>query len=196
MKRDADFWITVLTRGLIALLAGSAILIIPDMARTILLLPIAIAMGVAGLAGYGVFDSTLIFISSFMAQTSRVKTALRVQGLIGVTIGLLLLSVVYNQVRLEWFLSLAALQAFTAGIGETVVARHTTSRAANHWNYAAAVVAFVFAALYGLIRIRWAADLTPRELSWAIYMYLLAFGIAQCLTAARMLYEDREFLTT
>ena len=114
-----------LTRGLVALLAGSAILIVPDMARTILLLPIAIAVAVAGLAGYGVFDSALIFVSSFMALTSRVKVALRLQGLIGVTIGLLLLSVVYNQVRLEWFLSLAALQALTAGIGETVVARHS-----------------------------------------------------------------------
>ena len=175
MKRDVDFWVTVLTRGLVALLAGSAILIVPDMARTILLLPIAIAVAVAGLAGYGVFDSALIFVSSFMALTSRVKVALRLQGLIGVTIGLLLLSVVYNQVRLEWF-GLAALQALTAGIGETVVARHTTSRAVSHWNYAAAVVAFVFAAVYGLIRIRWAEDLTPRELSWAIDTYLLAFG--------------------
>lgn len=194
MKRDADFWLTVLARGLVALLAGSAILIVPDMARTILLLPIAVAVAVAGLAAYGVFDSALIFVSSFMALSSKVKIVLRLQGLMGVTIGLLLLSVLYTQVRLEWFLSLAALQALTAGIGETVVARHTTSRAVNHWNYAAAVVAFVFAAGYGFIRVRLADDLTPRQLSWTVYMYLLAFGIAQCLTSARMLYADREVL--
>jgi undecaprenyl pyrophosphate phosphatase UppP len=196
MKRDVDFWMTVLARGLVALLAGSAILIVPDMARTILLLPIAVAVAVAGLAGYGIFDSALIFISSFMAQTTNAKIALRVQGLIGVAIGLLLLSVLYNQVRLEWFLSLAALQALTAGFGETVVARHTTNRAASHWNYSAAVIAFISAAVYGFIRIRWAEDLTPRALSWAVYMYLLAFGIAQCLTAARMLYTDREALSS
>jgi hypothetical protein len=196
MKRDVDFWITVLTRGLVALLAGSAILIVPDMARTILLLPIAVAVAIAGLAGYGVFDSVLIFISSFMAQTPRVRTALRVQGLIGVTISLLLLSVVYNQVQLKWFLSLAALQSLSAGISETVVARHTAAnRAVSHWNYAAAVIAFVFAAVYAFIRIRWADLLSPRALSWTVYMYLLAFGIAQCLTAARMLYADREQLS-
>ncbi|HEV2576291.1 MAG TPA: hypothetical protein VGU25_03680 [Acidobacteriaceae bacterium] len=192
MKRDVHFWITVLARGLVALLAGSAILIIPDMAKTILLLPIAIVVAIAGLAGYGVFDSVLIFVSSFMVERQKIRTALRLQGLMGVIIGLLLLSVVYNQVRLEWFLSLAALQALMAGVGETVVARHTANRSLSHWNYAAAVIAFVFAVVYGFIRIRWAEILTPRALSWAVYIYLLAFGIAQCLTAARMLYADRE----
>lgn len=192
MKRDMDFWITVLARGLVALLAGSAILIVPDMARTILLLPIAVAVAIAGLAGYGVFDSALIFVSSFMVQTARVKLVLRVPGLMGLTIGLLLLSVVYNQVQLAWFLSLAALQALGAGIAETVVARHATNRALSHWNYAAAAIAFVFAAVYGFIRVRMADELTPRALSWTVYMYLLAFGIAQCLTAARMLYADHQ----
>ena len=196
MKRDVDFWITVLARGLVALLAGSAILIIPDMMKTILLLPIAVAAAVAGLAAYGVFDSVLIFISSFMAQTSKVRIALRLQGLIGVTIGLLLLSVVYNRVQLDWFLTLAALQALSAGIGETIVARHTTNPGVSYWNYAAATIAFIFAATYGFIRIKWAENLTPRGLSWTVYMYLLAFGIAQCLTAARMLYADRQALPT
>lgn len=195
MKRDVDFWITVLTRGLVALMAGSAILIIPDMAKTILLLPIAIAVAIAGLAGYGVFDSVLVFIASFMAQTPRVRSVLRVQGLMGVTIGLLLLSVVYNRVQLEWFLSLAALQALSAGIGEAVVAKHSANRAVSHWNYAAALVAFVFAVVYAFVRIQWADRLTPRALSWTVYVYLLAFGIAQCLTAARMLYADRQLLS-
>jgi hypothetical protein len=152
-------------------------------------------VAVAGLAGYGVFDSALIFVSSFMVESAAVKIALRVQGLTGVSIGLLLLSVVYNQVRLEWFLSLAAIQALSAGIGEAVVAKHTRNRAASRWNYAAAVIAFVFAAVYGFVRIRLAGELTPRALSWTVYMYLLAFGIAQCLTAARMLYADRQALS-
>lgn len=195
MKRDVDFWVTMVARGLVALLAGSAILIVPDMARTILLLPIAVAVAIAGLAGYGVFDSALIFISSFMAETAKVRIALRIQGLIGVLIGLLLLSVVYNQVRLEWFLGLAALQALTAGVAEMVVARHSVNPSITHWNYAASVVAFAFAAVYAAIRIWWAEDLTPRALSWTVYTYLLAFGIAQCLTAARMLYADRHALS-
>lgn len=196
MKRDMDFWITVLARGLVALLAGSAILIVPDMARTILLLPIAVVVAIAGLAGYGVFDSALIFVSSFMGQTARVRMALRVQGLMGVAIGLLLLSVVYNRVQLEWFLGLAALQALGAGIGEAVVARHTAAnRTVSLWNYTAAAIAFVFAVVYGFIRIRWADNLSPRALSWTVYVYLLAFGIAQCLTAARMLYADHQALS-
>jgi hypothetical protein len=72
-------------------------------------------------------DSTLIFISSFMSESKRARLAMRLQGVIGVVVGVLLLSVVFERVSLEWFLSLAAIQAFGAGIAETMVARHSAA---------------------------------------------------------------------
>jgi len=189
MRQYLHFWLTILARGFVALLAGSAILIVPDLARTILLLPIALAVAITGLAFYGVVDSVLVFVSSFMIKLSAATVALRLQGFVGVGIGILLLSVVYDHVQLKWFLSLAAIQALCAAIAETVVAKHTKDRSVGRWNYSTAAIAFVFFVLYVYLRIH-ADDLSPRRLSWSLYAYLVAFGIAECITAARMLYAN------
>ncbi len=189
MRQNLHFWLTILARGFVALLAGSAILIVPDLAKTILLLPIALAVAITGLAAYGVVDSVLVFVSSFMVDSGKAKAALRVQGFVGIAVGLLLLSVVFDHVQLEWFLSLAAIQALCAAAAETVVARHASDRPVGRWNYTTAAIAFVFSAVYVYLRIH-ADDLTPRRLSWSVYAYLVAFGIAECITAARMLYAS------
>ena len=190
MRQDLHFWLTIMVRGFVALLAGSAILIVPDLARTILLLPVAVVVAITGLAAYGVVDSVLVFVSSFMVESTRARAALRVQGFVGVAVGLLLLSVVFDRVQLNWFLSLAAIQALCAAAAETVVARHASDRPVGRWNYTTAAIAFVFFTLYVYLRIH-ADDLTPRTLSWSVYAYLVAFGIAECITAARMLYANQ-----
>lgn len=190
MERDIHFWYTTLIRGFIALIAGSAIIFIPEMAHTILLLPIAVGVAVVGLATYGVLDSTLIFISSFMAASRPARVALRIQGVVGASVGLLLLSIVFERVQLEWFLSLAAVQAFSLCVGEFIVARHERRRATSSWNYAASAIAFLFACAYVTVRVRYADGLTYADLSWLVYAYLVALGIAQALTAARMIYAD------
>ena len=194
MKRDLHFWFVMLIRGLIALLAGSCVLVIPDLARTLLLLPIAIVISVLGLATYGVIDSVLVLISSFMTESRRARILLLAQGAAGIAIGVLLLAVMFDRVRLEWFLSLAAVQALSAGVGELMLAKHTAIRAESVWNYTAGLVAIVSGTLYAVLRIAFAALLNPREITWLVYAYLVAFGIAQCMTAARMIYADREVL--
>ena len=192
MRKDAHFWMVTLLRGILALLVGSMVLVIPDMARTLLLLPLAIAMAVLGLATYGVLDSALILISSFMAESRAVRSMLLAQGGLGVLIGLLLLFVVLDNLRLEWFLILAALQAAYAGIGELVVARHAGSHSISRWNNAAGIIALIVSAVYCVLMLGAAARLNPEHISQLVYGYLVAFGIAQCTTAARMLYADRE----
>jgi hypothetical protein len=58
------------------------------------------------------------------------------------------------------------------------------------WTYAAAGIALIFACIYVLLRVGWTDRLTPSALSWSLCAYLVAFGITQCITAARMLYAD------
>lgn len=191
MRRDARFWMVMLLRGLLALLVGSMVLVIPGMARTLLLLPLAVAIAVLGLATYGVIDSALTLISSFMTESRATQSVLLAQGILGILIGLLLLFVVFDKVRLEWFLLLAALQATYAGVGELVVARHTGSHAISLWSNAAGVVALCVAAISFVLMLRFATSLDPEHITWLVYSYLVAFGIAQCTTAARMLYAGR-----
>jgi hypothetical protein len=191
MKDDIHFWVATMIRGALALLAGSAVIVIPDMARTLLLLPFAVALSILCLAAYGVLDSAIIFVTSFMTASPLARTALRMQGSLGVLVGVLLFAVIYDQVRLHWFLYLIAFQALLTAGAEFLVARHAFTHSTSSWNFAAAAVAFVFFCAYGLAATLFVNGLTPREIAWLIYGYLLGLGLAQCLTAARMLYADR-----
>jgi|UPI00047EB331 hypothetical protein len=192
MKNDTHFWLATMARGALALLVGSAVMVIPDMAKTLLLLPFAVAISILCLAAYGVLDSVLIFITSFMTQLTVPRIALRMQGTLGIIVGITLFSIVYDRVRLEWFLYLIAFQALSTAIGEFIVARHASTHSTSLWNYAAAVVAFLFLIMYLLAATILGDRLSPREMAWLIYGYLGAFGLVQCLTAARMLYADHQ----
>jgi uncharacterized membrane protein HdeD (DUF308 family) len=190
MRQEMHFWWTTLGRGLLALAAGSAILVIPDMARTILLLPLAMSVSIVLLAVYGVFDSILVCVSSYMAATPRARTALRVQGVFGIGVGVLIYATFFSHAEMRWFLSLIALQALVTSCAEFAVARHATTRAISRWNYAGAAVALIVALFSLGVRLFVAPQLTAQVLSLLIYGYLIAFGASLCLTAARMLYAD------
>lgn len=192
--RDVHFWFVVLIRGLVALMAGSLVLIIPDMAKTLLLLPFAVAVSIICLALYGVLDSTLVLISSFMTESPWARAGLNLQGVAGITLGVLFASVLFDHIQLTWFLSLAAIQALSAAVGEFVVARHAKTRPSGVLNYSAAIIASCAGLLFVFLRLLYGASLTPREVSICLYGYLIAFGIAQCLTAAQMLYSDRAII--
>jgi hypothetical protein len=187
MHRHIHFWYTTLARGLVALVAGSAILFVPEAAGS-LLLPMATAFSVLTLAAYGVVDSSLVLLSSTMSRSRLATVALRAQGVLGMVVGVLLFAVVYERVRLEWFFLLAGVQALCMGVTEVVVALHTSSHAKTVWNYAAAGVAFSFGFTYLLLRFGFAGVLSSEEMCWLIYGYLLAFGLFETVTVLRMLY--------
>jgi uncharacterized membrane protein YfcA len=62
MKKYENFWVVTIFRGVLAVLIGAAILVVPDMTRTLLLLPVGVAFAVISLAFYGVADSLLVFL--------------------------------------------------------------------------------------------------------------------------------------
>ena len=190
MKNYIQFWIAALVRGLAAILVGCAILLVPDLSTTLLLLPFAIAISIVCLASYGVIDSAIVFFASFMAASKVAKLSLRLQGIAGAAMGMLFLTIVFDHVRLRWFLYLIATQALCTAASEFVVARHMSTKHGSRWNYAAATVAFLCGIAYAFAAIVPGDSLLPIDITRLIYGYLLAFGLAQCLTASRMLYED------
>ncbi|SEF91583.1 hypothetical protein SAMN05421819_1343 [Bryocella elongata] len=190
MRHEQHFWWTTLGRGLLALIAGSAILVVPDMTRTVLLRPLAMSVSIVSLAAYGVFDSVLVCISSYMAATAKARFALRVQGVVGIGVGVMIYMTFFSHSQMHWFLVLVAAQALATSISEFAVAHHASTRAISRWNYAAATVALLAALVYAGIRIFLIDTLTAQVLAMLVYGYLIAFGTSLCLTAARMLYAD------
>ncbi len=189
MKAYSEYWGATMIRGFIAIIISTGILFIPEMASTILLLPFAIAISILCLAAYGVIDSAIIFTTSFMIPRQKPgRLALRIQGISGAIIGILLFAVVYDHVDLRWFLYLAAIQAAGLAVTEFAVARGTSIHHGSKWCYASAIIAAVSAiALPSFGR-----DLSPRELAWLIYGYLGIFGFNLFILSARMLFAERE----
>jgi uncharacterized membrane protein HdeD (DUF308 family) len=191
MGKYENFWIVTILRGALAILIGSAILIVPDMARTLLFLPFAVAFVILSLVVYGIADSVLVFITSFFTSLHPAKTALRLQSAIGVSIGILFCSILFDKIQLEWFLYLIALQAFATAYSEFVIARHTSKKHGSHSSYVAATVALICSMVYTIAATIAPTDLTPREIAILAYAFLAAFGVAEVAMATRMLYIER-----
>jgi uncharacterized membrane protein HdeD (DUF308 family) len=60
MKAYSEYWAATMIRGLLAVVAGTGVLFIPEMASTILLRPFAVAISILCLAAYGTVDSSLL----------------------------------------------------------------------------------------------------------------------------------------
>ncbi len=191
MGKYENFWKVTVFRGVLALLIGSAILIVPDMARTVLFLPFAVAFVILSLALYGVADSVLVFVTSYFTSLRPAKVALRLQSISGVLVGFLFGSILFDRIHLEWFLYLIALQAFCTSYSEFAIARHTSRRHGSRVSFVAAVAALACAMIYSITATVAPTDLSPREIAYLAYTYLAAFGISQILMATRMLYLER-----
>jgi hypothetical protein len=192
MKTYSEYWAAMMIRGILAVVAGTVVLFIPEMASTILLLPFAVVISILCLAAYGTIDSAIILTTSFMIPRQQPgRLALRMQGICGAVIGMLLFALVSDRVELHWYLYLAAVQAATAAIAEFIVARGTSAHHGAKWCYASAAVAATssIALLFG-------KNLSPRELAWLLYGYLGVFGFNLFSLSARMLFAEREFLNT
>jgi uncharacterized membrane protein HdeD (DUF308 family) len=132
----------------------------------------------------------LVFITSYMTRSRGAKIALRVQGVIGITLGILLYRVFFIQVRLQWFLLLIAIQALSTAVAEGVVSHHSQTLATSRWNLVAAGIAFGFSLAYTYILVTLGAQMETYEITWMVFAYLITFGLAESITAARMLYAD------
>jgi uncharacterized membrane protein HdeD (DUF308 family) len=191
MRNYENFWVVTLIRGILAVLIGSAILVVPDMTRTVLILPFGIAFVILSLATYGAADSVLVFVTSFFASLRPARAVLRLQSACGFVIGILFCSIFFDRIQLGWFLYLIAAQALATAYAEFSMARHTAKEHGSRWNYTAASIALVCALSYLIAGICAPANLAPHDIAMLAYAYLAAFGVAQSLMAGRMLAFER-----
>jgi hypothetical protein len=176
-----------MVRGIVALVAGLAVLVLPQMVSLVFLLPFAVLISMLCLAVYGVVDSLLLFISSFLVPHHPAgRFALRAQGLLGAICGALLFVFVYDRAQLAWFLYLAAVQAASVAITEFIVARGTSVHHGSRWCFFSALIAAVSA--IGLVLSR---NLLPENIAWLLFGYLGILGFTLTLLSARMLFSER-----
>jgi len=189
MHRYETYWIITLFRGVLAILFGCAILLIPQMSSSLLLLPFAMVLSVLFLAGYGAADSALVFFESFALPKRPGQIASRLQGSVGVTISLLLATIAFEHARLHWFFYLVAAQAGAAAVSDLVTARHVWRHHRTILVYASALVSGA-ASLYFLISALMEAPLATDTSMRMLYGYLLGFGTVN-IGLACMLLQDR-----
>jgi len=192
MHRYDNFWIVTFFRGALAVLFGLAILVIPQMARSLLLLPFAVLLVVASLCIHGAADSALNFFNSFAIPDRKGGIASRLESAFGVAIALTMATMVLDKVRVEWFFYLIAAQAFTSAVSDYITARHISEHHRTRWVYGAAAVS-AMAGLASLAIVAFGgSDLTIYSMTKLIFGYLLVFGVVEMVTSARMLsYEGR-----
>ncbi len=180
----AEYWIAMMVRGFLAIVFASAVLFISGLAATILLLPLAIVISFLCLAAYGVIDSAIVIVSSFMIPHHRPgRFALRLQGIVGVIIGALLFSLVYDRATLRWYLYLAAAQAASVAVAELIAARGTSANHGSQWCYVSAAIAGTSSVV-----LLSSGNLDHRRMAWVIYGYLGLFGLNLVAVSAKMIF--------
>ena len=190
MKTYSEYWTATLVRGIVAIVAGTGILFLPEMASTILLRPFGVVIAILCLAAYGVVDSAIVVTTSFMIRADQPgRVALRIQGLAGATIGILLFALVYNRIDLQWFIYLAVLHAASAAMVEFVVAKETSRHHGAGWCYAASAIAAVSAVALLIGR-----NGGPHQLTWLLFAYLGVFGFNLSILSSRMLFAERAII--
>src|ERR1700733_9849055 len=90
MKAYSEYWTATMIRGLLAIVAGTGVLFIPEMASTLLFLPFAVVISILCLAAYGTIDSAIVLTTTFMIPRKQSgRLVLRTQGICGAAIGIL-----------------------------------------------------------------------------------------------------------
>jgi uncharacterized membrane protein HdeD (DUF308 family) len=188
MKMYSQYWTATLVRGLVAILAATGILFLPELSSLLLLRPVGVIAAILCLAAYGILDSAVVFATSFMVRAGRPgRLPLALQGVTGIVIGVLLFALVYDRIDLGWFVYMAAFQAASTACIEFYLAQRTARQHGAMWCYAATAIAAMSAV--GLLLGR---NGDAAELCWLLFAYLGIFGFNLFSLAARMLFAERE----
>lgn len=182
------YWLTNLTRGLLALLASGGIAYLPRIldsaVNRLLFLPFAITISLVCLSLYGIVDSGLLIAMGCAIRKARaIHWLATMQGLAAAT--LLAIVTVYSTdgLNLRFFLYFAALQALSSAAGDTLIAIRARHHQGTAWLLTCASISLVCCVALVL-----GGKLTAADQARVILAYLTLRGLSLTALSLRMLY--------
>lgn len=186
MTDYTPYWGATCVRGVIAMAAGVAIAFCSALNATVFLKPLGVVFSLLALAAYVVVDSAIVVACSFMLPHHHLgRMALRLQGAIGMVIGVACFIVGQLEADISLFLYLASLQACCVAVAEYLSARGTSEYHHSKWCYASAVIAALSSVVLLMCH-----RATGHFLSWLLYSYLWCFGLNLFVLSCHMLFEE------
>ena len=149
MREVIHHWWILGLRALLALVLAVGIFLLQAFAKFALLDAVTVPFLIVGLTVYGVVDSfLLLYLGLQFAPHSPSRTISITQGICGVGIGALLLTVFFRTVELDWFLYIISAQAAATGVFEVLSGLRFTSHVRDEWAcFATGVASIGFAVL-------------------------------------------------
>lgn len=186
------WWILALRAGLAFLLAAGVFLL-QAFAKFQFLDAVTVPFLLVALSAYGILDSfLLIFMGLQFAPHAPARTISFTQGLCGIAIGLVLLTVLFRSAEIEWFLYIVTAQAAVTGVFELLSGLRFTSHVRDEWAcFAAGIASLGFAIL---LQMRDTAS-TRHALDWFLG-YAMLLGVSMAWFGHRLHVFDRQRGTT
>jgi hypothetical protein len=145
-RQDGNqYWCLISIRAAVALAASAFLIFLPGMMRSMFLMPMAVISMLFALAIYGIADSLTLMVAGLKVTTNtRWHRALLIQATLGIAIGMILATVAFSATQVQWFVPLAAGQAFIVGFVEIAMARRALHSSGDRIaSYATGIVAII-----------------------------------------------------
>lgn len=135
MREVIHHWWILAVRALLALGLAGAVLLLQAWAKYSLLDAVTVPFLVTALSTYGLLDSAVVFYLGWQFPPHTPARMINLtQGVCGMLFGALLLTVLFRDARLEWFLYLVSAQAAATGLFEILTGLRFTSHVGEEWS--------------------------------------------------------------
>lgn len=153
MREVIHHWWILAVRALLALGLAGAVLLLQAWAKYALLDAVTVPFLVIALSAYGLLDSAVVFYLGWQfSPHAPARMISLTQGVCGMVFGTLLLTVLFRDAQLEWFLYLVTGQAAATGLFEILAGLRFTSHMGEEWScfaVGAASLGFAVQTAYG-----------------------------------------------
>jgi len=149
MREVIHHWWILAVRALLALALAGAVLLLQAWAKYPLLDAVTVPFLVTALSTYGLLDSAVVFYLGWQFPPHAPARMINLtQGVCGMVFGTLLLTVLFRDAQLEWFLYLVTGQAAATGLFEILAGLRFTSHVGEEWScFAVGAASLGFAVL-------------------------------------------------
>ena len=185
MRDVIHHWWILGLRAMLALVLAVAIFLLQAFAKFSLLDAVTVPFMIVALTVYDVLDSfLLLYLGLQFAPHSPSRTISITQGICGIGIGGLLLTVFFRTVEIDWYLYIISAQAAATGVFELLSGLRFTSHVRDEWACFATGVASLG---FGVLLQTSYSGTTSHALDWFL-------GYAVLLTASMGWFSYRLFV--